>query len=471
MAELSLGASGNVFIDAGQIVRVSTSGVATVVMQYGGPAGTDTITANTRDYGPYGVPAKIRITATSGTVTYRELDETPTFTPAQVQGLQGLVSDDGIAAPATNLAAAVGSAGVLTGAYYYTQTFVTALGETAPWPGTATVVNPSLQRVNLSSIPTGPDGVIARRIYRTPAVSGTVDVKDYRYVGEISDNTTTTYTDNLADGSLGAPVKWAATNRRRFRDASGVEFAGFSDQSTALGQGTFSSNTGYASTAIGYEALHENTTGRRNVAVGTYALTKLTTGYQNTSLGVHSGNNLTTGFSCTFVGFNAGFNSTAAEENTAVGLDALGSQTQLPARRNTAIGARTMASINGAWTACTALGYAAGKYMDASYQLSLDCGIDRSTTAGNKNVSLIFGQGTVASPQTQYLYFNAAVRLGWDAPTVSQLPAPSATLRGCHAYVTDASVTYASANLGSTVAGGGANTVPVFCNGTNWVIG
>lgn len=102
MAELSLGASGNVFIDAGQIVRVSTSGVATVVMQYGGPAGTDTITANTRDYGPYGVPAKIRITATSGTVTYRELDETPTFTPAQVQGLQGLVSVDG------NLAANVG---------------------------------------------------------------------------------------------------------------------------------------------------------------------------------------------------------------------------------------------------------------------------------------------------------------------------------------------------------------------------
>lgn len=95
MAELSLGASGNVFIDAGQIVRVSTSGVATVVMQYGGPAGTDTITANTRDYGPYGVPAKIRITATSGTVTYRELDETPTFTPAQVQGLQGLVSRAG----------------------------------------------------------------------------------------------------------------------------------------------------------------------------------------------------------------------------------------------------------------------------------------------------------------------------------------------------------------------------------------
>jgi hypothetical protein len=33
------------------------------------------------------------------------------------------------------------------------------------------------------------------------------------------------------------------------------------------------------------------------------------------------------------------------------------------------------------------------------------------------------------------------------------------------------SVAYTSANVGSTVAGGGSNTVPVFCNGTNWVIG
>ena len=94
------------------------------------------------------------------------------ITGSTANAVQALVSDDGIAAPSTAPTAAVGSAGSLTGAYYYVATFVTALGETAPWPGTATVVNPSSQQVNLTSIPTGPDGVIARRIYRTPAVTG-----------------------------------------------------------------------------------------------------------------------------------------------------------------------------------------------------------------------------------------------------------------------------------------------------------
>jgi hypothetical protein len=55
--------------------------------------------------------------------------------------------------------------------------------------------------------------------------------------------------------------------------------------------------------------------------------------------------------------------------------------------------------------------------------------------------------------------------------TVANLPAASSTYKSFSAKVTDASVAYTSANVGSTVAAGGANAVPVFCNGTNWVIG
>jgi len=47
--------------------------------------------------------------------------------------------------------------------------------------------------------------------------------------------------------------------------------------------------------------------------------------------------------------------------------------------------------------------------------------------------------------------------------TVATLPTPSAGMR---AYVTDASAT----TYMSTVAGGGANVVPVFYDGTNWKI-
>ena len=53
--------------------------------------------------------------------------------------------------------------------------------------------------------------------------------------------------------------------------------------------------------------------------------------------------------------------------------------------------------------------------------------------------------------------------------TVAALPA--AGTAGRRAVVTDASVAYVSANVGSTVASGGANRVPVFDNGMNWVIG
>jgi len=391
------------------------------------------------------------------------------LTAAEVVATKPLVSDDGIAPPTSNVIAAVGAAGVLTGAYYYSTTYVTALGETAPWPGTATVVNPSSQQVNLTAIPVGPAGVIARRIYRTPAVSGVVDPKDYRYVAEVNDNTTTTYTDNTADGSLGAAVDWTASNRGQFKDATQVRFAAFSDQSTALGKGTFSTNTGYASTAVGFEALKINTTGRRNTALGVYSLTSLTTGYENTAVGVHSGQYLATGAANVFVGYTAGFNSTGtANYNVGVGVGALAATAGVGSG-NVALGYRSLYSINTA-DQCIGIGYFAGRAAGASRQLFID-NVDRGVTlAAAQDSGLIYGKGE-STAQTQVLHFNAATRVGWGSATVAQLPAAAAGLKGFRAWVGDATVAYTSANVGSTVAGGGANTVPVFCNGTNWVVG
>jgi hypothetical protein len=101
---------------------------------------------------------------------------------------------------------AVGAAGVLTGAYTYKVTFVTAQGETSGGTTSATV-NPSSQQVNLSAIPTGaatlPVAVTARKIYRSKA-SGIDGFQ--QLVTTLNDNTTTTYTDNTADGSLGVQV-------------------------------------------------------------------------------------------------------------------------------------------------------------------------------------------------------------------------------------------------------------------------
>lgn len=56
------------------------------------------------------------------------------------------------------------------------------------------------------------------------------------------------------------------------------------------------------------------------------------------------------------------------------------------------------------------------------------------------------------------------------AVTVSNLPAAAVAGAGARAAVTDASQTL-TAGIGAIVAGGGANIVPVFCDGTNWRIG
>ncbi len=57
-----------------------------------------------------------------------------------------------------------------------------------------------------------------------------------------------------------------------------------------------------------------------------------------------------------------------------------------------------------------------------------------------------------------------------DAHTVSganPLPAPSAGIKGARTYVTDALAPV----FGAPVANGGAVTIPVFCDGTNWIVG
>jgi len=71
MSQLSAGAHANVVLNPGQVLRVSTGGAATVLSAYGAPAGTSTVTATTRDFGPYTVPAKLRVDALSGSATYQ----------------------------------------------------------------------------------------------------------------------------------------------------------------------------------------------------------------------------------------------------------------------------------------------------------------------------------------------------------------------------------------------------------------
>lgn len=80
----------------------------------------------------------------------------------------------------------------------------THTSETGPGEG----VRPSLGKsIPLSSIATGPSGTVARRIYRTQAGGST-----YFLVAEIGDNSTTSYTDSTPDSALTVPEPIANLN-------------------------------------------------------------------------------------------------------------------------------------------------------------------------------------------------------------------------------------------------------------------
>lgn len=76
------------------------------------------------------------------------------------------------------------------------------------------------------------------------------------------------------------------------------------------------------------------------------------------------------------------------------------------------------------------------------------------------------GNGTSGSVSGQL--YAATVRTGQT--TVAGLPSASTSGAGATAFVTDANATFIL-GLGLTAVGGGANKVPVYSDGTNWIVG
>lgn len=122
---------------------------------------------------------------------------------AEVMAFCRIDSDNQEPAPsAVTVALGSGAGNVDNGAHRYLCTFVTANGETQAGDLSAavTVVDKTVNgKISLTNIPLGGSLVTARKIYRTAAGGLT-----YLLLATIADNTTTTYTDNIADSSLGA---------------------------------------------------------------------------------------------------------------------------------------------------------------------------------------------------------------------------------------------------------------------------
>lgn len=127
-------------------------------------------------------------------------------TPLKIKYDTHTVTNWGIAPPASAPTVADGGAGVLNFAgYQYRVTFgVTSGGisiqESSPGPS-STVISLVNRQAALSNIPVSSDPQVNQRnVYRLDSAG------QYRLVGVISDNTTTTATDNVADGSVTGQV-------------------------------------------------------------------------------------------------------------------------------------------------------------------------------------------------------------------------------------------------------------------------
>lgn len=110
----------------------------------------------------------------------------------------------GVPAPGAATLAA-GAAGSPNGAYKAQVTFVNAAGETTG--GVEFTISVTNTHIAWSAIPLGPSGTTARKLYRTAAAGASGTEK---LVTTIADNTTTTFDDNVVDGSLGVAIP--ATN-------------------------------------------------------------------------------------------------------------------------------------------------------------------------------------------------------------------------------------------------------------------
>lgn len=295
------------------------------------------------------------------------------------------------AAPSYLTATVNPAAGNLNGDYIYAVVFVFSDNSRTNGGALSAVVSPANQKVDLSAIPVSDDPTCtAREIYRT--VAGAEAALMYLAI-TIVDNTTTTYTDNVADGSLGASINWTNTKGGLiyYNDVrSGI----LNNSVTAWGWGALQANKGLWSSAFGSGCLYNNTTGYFNVAMGVDTMLYNTTGKRNSAFGADALQRNTTGDYNTAIGEAAAILSETGNNNVAVGKFALYNNTS--SSDNTAIG--THALINATGAENTVVGSFAGDNVTTGKRNVIIGYSAGNITTGDNNI--IIGYNTAAPSAT-----------------------------------------------------------------------
>jgi hypothetical protein len=167
--------------------------------------------------------------------------------------------------------------------------------------------------------------------------------------------------------------------------------------SVAVGQGALRLNTtGVNNTAVGVSALYSNTTANYNTAVGLDALQFTTTGSENTAIGKRSNWQNVTGFGNASVGVDSLYSNLAGSNNVAIGSYSLYLNT---ANNNVAIGqsalqSNTTGTENMALGRATLLNTATGSYNVAIGNLAGRYQADGATPLTSTQQSVYIGYHT-----------------------------------------------------------------------------
>jgi hypothetical protein len=166
---------------------------------------------------------------------------------------------------------------------------------------------------------------------------------------------------------------------------------------TAIGYEALYNNTdgGFGNVALGYESLVSNTTGEGNTAGGWQSLYGNTTGGENTALGISAMLRNTTGFGNVAVGDEALWYNTFGERNVGIGQYAGGGIT---GDYNVAVGAGALGNAGGG-RENVALGYSALSYCKGSHNIALGTVAGVQVIQGSHNID-IGNQGTAEDGRT-----------------------------------------------------------------------
>jgi hypothetical protein len=181
---------------------------------------------------------------------------------------------------------------------------------------------------------------------------------------------------------------------------------------TAIGyEALYNNTTGENNTATGGDALAGNTTGNDNTANGVVALESNTTGSNNTANGYQALADNTTGNDNTANGMNALISNTIGGSNTANGVQALSSNTT--GNDNTALGAVALYN-NTTGGGNTALGLGAGSNVTtADNVICIGAGVAGANVSGTTYIDGIWGPNVGANGLP--VYVNANGQLGTNA--------------------------------------------------------